>query len=215
MTLLNVRRPDHGVLFVVSGPSGVGKSTLVKRAMRNVPGLAFSVSATTRRPRRGEVDGEHYHFLTPEAFAEGLEAGRFLEHATVYGQSYGTLAAPTHAALASGRSLILDIDVQGSRQIRETLSEAVHVFVLPPDLDTLEARLRGRDTDSEETIRRRMAEVDEQLRGAGSYDYIVVNDDLPGAAACFQGILLAETCRRGRRASAIDAMLADLAARRA
>lgn len=199
--------PDRGVLFVVSGPSGVGKSTLVQAAMARIPGLRFSVSATTRAPRAGERDGVDYHFVSAQRFADLVEADAFLEHATVYDRSYGTLRDPTEAALASGASLILDIDVQGSEQVRARKPDAVHVFVLPPSLDALERRLRSRGTDDELTIRRRMDQAMQQLRGCVRYDYVLVNDDLEASHAAFQGILLAETSRRDRRSSVIARVL--------
>ena len=204
---LRVARPDRGVLFVVSGPSGVGKSTLVKRAMQRLPWLSFSVSATTRGPRAGERDGVDYHFLTPGEFRDRVDGGSFLEHATVYDRSYGTLRAPTERALAEGRCLLLDIDVQGAEQVKAAMPEAVHLFVLPPSLQVLEARLRGRGTDPEEVIQRRMAQVATQLRGVLQAHYVVVNDDLEAAQACFEGVLLAETCRQERRASAVRRVL--------
>lgn len=203
-------RPDRGVLFVVSGPSGVGKSTLVRRAMEAIPDLAFSVSATTRAPRPGEQDGVHYHFLDGRRFEELVRGGAFLEHATVYDRRYGTLREPTERALAEGRSLVLDIDVQGAAQVRAQLPEAVHLFVLPPRVAILEERLRRRGTDPEETIRRRMTQVGEQLRGCVDFDYVVVNDHLETASATFTGVLLAEMSRCSRRQRAIQEILGQL-----
>lgn len=204
--------PDRGVLFVISGPSGVGKSTLVKAAMARIPGLRFSISATTRPPRAGERDGVDYHFVTPDRFAALVAEDAFLEHATVYDRSYGTLRAPTEDALASGASPLLDIDVQGSEQVRARKPDAVHVFVLPPSIDALEARLRHRGTDDDGTIRRRMDQAMQQLRGCVRYDYVLVNDDLEASHAAFQGILLAETSRRERRGSMIARVLGSSAA---
>jgi len=195
------------VLFVVSGPSGVGKSTLVRRAMHRIEWLAFSVSATTRPPRQGEQEGIDYHFVSPEQFDGLVAAEAFLEHATVYDRRYGTLAEPTEAALAEGRCLLLDIDVQGARQIKARLRDAVHLFVLPPSLDSLEARLRARGTDSDTVIARRMEQVAEQLAGAEEAHYVVVNDDLEAAHACFEAVLLAEACRRPRRERAVRRVL--------
>jgi guanylate kinase len=203
--------PDRGVLFVVSGPSGVGKSTLVQRALNRIPGIGFSVSATTRAPRPGEVEGVHYRFLDPARFEALVDDGAFLEHAEVYDRRYGTLAAPTFDAMRQGRSLVLDIDAQGAAQVRERLPEAVHVMLLPPALEALEARLRARGTDDDATIARRMALAAEQLRAAPSYDYVLVNDDFAAAEAALQGILLAELSRTARRGSVIDALLAELA----
>jgi guanylate kinase len=195
--------PDEGVLFVVSGPSGVGKSTLVTAAMASIPGLSFSVSATTRAPREGERDGVHYHFLSRERFDALVRQDAFLEHATVYDHAYGTLEQPTREALASGRSLLLDIDVQGSRQVRERWPAAVHVLIVPPDLEALEARLRARATDPADVVQRRMTQVSEQVGAIAEYDYAVINDDLETARRVFQGILLAEMSRVRRRASLV------------
>ena len=207
MTKLRWALPDHGVLFVVSGPSGVGKSTLVKAAMARIPGLEFSVSATTRAPRTGEREGVDYHFLDRERFDLLVAQEAFLEHATVYDRSYGTLREPTRRALDAGRSVLLDIDVRGARQVRQREPAAVHLFVLPPSVEVLEARLRHRATDDEATITRRMEQAMEQLEGCVDYDYVIVNDDLDASHAAFQGILLAETSRRERRQKVIDAVL--------
>lgn len=193
--------PDIGALFVVSGPSGSGKTTLLHAALTAVPGLEFSVSATTRAPRAGERDGVDYHFVTREAFAELLRTGALLEHAEVYGNYYGTPRAPVDAALAEGRSIVLDIDVQGAAQVRRAHPEAVSVFVLPPNLAAIEARLRARGLDDAAIVARRVREADEQLAEADTYDYLVMNDDLASAHAQFQAVLVAELLRRNRRQS--------------
>lgn len=209
MSKLNLEAPDQGVLFVITGPSGVGKSTLIKGLMERVPGLEFSVSATTRAPRDGEVDGRDYHFLSAEDFAHRVERAAFLEYATVYDRSYGTLRAPVEAAVAEGRSVVLDIDVQGARQVKERYPACVRVFILPPSVGTLATRLRGRGTE-EAVIARRMSQVEEQLRGAPEFDFVVVNDDLSAARAVFEGIFLAELSRVARRRSRIERVLAEL-----
>lgn len=188
---------------MISGPSGVGKSTLVAATLAAIEGLSFSVSATTREPREGEVNGEAYHFLTRERFQALQEADAFLESATVYGRDYGTLRQPTEEALSQGRSLLLDIDVQGARQIRERMPEAVHIFVAPPSFEILRQRLNGRGTDDAQTIERRMTQAAEQLGGCGEYDFVVVNDVLDTALRTFQGIVLAELSRVRRRPSVI------------
>lgn len=205
--MIDMHPPDQGVLFVVSGPSGVGKSTLVGRVLGGVPGLGFSVSATTRAPRPGEIDGVHYHFIDATSFEARVSGGEFLEHATVYGRHYGTLRAPTVDALAAGRSLLLDIDVQGFRQVRATWPGSVSIFILPPDLPTLEARLRARSTDAEEVIRRRMRDADEQIAGCGEYDYVVVNGDLESATAVMRAIFLAELARVSRQQRVVRGMI--------
>jgi guanylate kinase len=203
MTSLQLTPPDRGLLLVVSGPSGVGKSTLLRHVLDTVPGIAFSVSATTRGPRKGEVDGVQYHFVDDARFAALVEEDAFLEYASVYGRSYGTLRQPTEDILASGRSVLLDIDVQGAQQVSGRTKDAVTVFILPPDRATVEARLRARSTDDEATIQRRLADMDAQIAGIGSYDYLLVNDDLATAKATLQGIVAAELSRRPRRESLI------------
>lgn len=196
--------PDRGALFVVSGPSGVGKSTLVRQALVTIPALRFSVSATTRPPRPNERNGVHYHFVSTERFDAWVADDAFLEHARVYDKQYGTLREPTLAAMGQGTSLLLDIDVQGARQIREHLPEAVHVFVSPPSREALRQRLIARGTDDDEVIERRMEMATEQLRGCGSYDYVVVNDVLDQAHRVFQGIILAELSKTKRRPTLVE-----------
>ena len=207
LTLRTWRRPDQGALFVVTGASGTGKTTLVRAALAAVPGIAWSVSATTRPPRVGEVDGVDYHFVSPERF-EGLVAGgELLEWAEVYGNRYGTLRAPVEAALRAGQSILLEIDLLGARQVMKAMPEVVTLFVLPESLAVLEARLRGRATDSEEVIQRRLREATQQIDGCGEFQYLIVNDDLETAHDCFQAVLVAELQRRGRRETLVTAMM--------
>lgn len=197
-------RPDRGALFVVTGASGTGKTTLVKEALRVVPDLGFSVSATTRGMRTGEVDGQDYHFVTHERFAELVETGDMLEYAEVYGNRYGTPRRPVVEALESGRSILLEIDWQGAAQVRERMPEAVTIFVLPPSIGAIEQRLRGRQTDSDEVIARRVNEARLQLEHVGEFDYLVVNDDLASAHDQFQAVLVAELRRGSRQPSLIS-----------
>jgi len=197
---------DRGVLFVVSGPSGVGKSTLLQHCLDTFPDLAFSVSATTRAPRVGETDGVDYHFVQRERFEALIAGDAFIEHATVYDHSYGTLRETTDDAIRSGQSLILDIDVQGAAQVRTQMPEAVHIMVLPPNLEVLERRLRARGTDSDAVINRRMAQVTEQVQACGHFDYLVINDVLSVAQRTFNGIFDAEFSRRSRRSSVVAAV---------
>lgn len=191
--------PDRGALFVVSGASGAGKSTLLKRLFATVPGLEFSVSATTRAPRPGERDGVDYHFVDLPRFREMVAQGQLYEWAEVYGRCYGTPRGPVDAALAEGRSIVLDIDVQGAAQVRTVCPDAVTVFILPPSLDALRARLVGRGTDAPEVVERRMADAAQQLQACGEYGYLVLNDDLETAATQLVGVFVAELSRRGRR----------------
>lgn len=191
--------PDRGALFVVSGASGAGKSTLLKRLFDTVPGLEFSVSATTRAPRPGERDGVDYHFVDLPRFREMVAADQLYEWAEVYGRCYGTPRAPVEAALAEGRSIVLDIDVQGAAQVRRVCPDAVTVFILPPSLDALRARLVGRGTDAPEVVERRMADATHQLQACGEYGYLVLNDDLDTATTQLVGVFVAELSRRARR----------------
>jgi guanylate kinase len=163
---------------VITGPSGVGKGTLIKGLLERVPGLELSVSATTRPPRPGEVDGRDYYFLSEEDFAERAERGEFVEHAVYAGNRYGTLRSELERP---ARGIVLEIDLQGARQVRSTLPEAVQVFIEPPSLDALRARLEQRGSDSAEQIRDRLAVAPEELAAKEEFQYRVVNDDLERA----------------------------------
>jgi len=191
--------PNQGVLFVVSGPSGTGKSTLLKRVFDTIPGLEFSVSATTRSPRAGEQDGREYHFVDRSHFEQMILDHELLEHARVYDNYYGTPRAPVEAAMLEGRSIVLDIDVQGATQIRHSMPEAVSIFILPPSLESLRQRLVQRGTDSPEVIERRMNQASQQLQKIADYDFLVMNESLDTATAQLQGIFLAELSRSWRR----------------
>jgi guanylate kinase len=210
MTTWSLDPPDTGILFVVSGPSGAGKTTLVKDALVRVPRLTFSVSVTTRAPRAGEMEGRDYRFVADSAFDRMVEQDALLEHATVYERRYGTPRGPVEGALARGDSMLLEIDVAGAAQVRARMPESVHVFVLPPSVQALEERLRARAADNEEVVRRRMAEAAEQLRPAPSYDYVVVNRDLSLAQRTFEAILVAEMSRAARQGTALGRVLRDL-----
>ncbi|MHC4375669.1 MAG: guanylate kinase [Planctomycetota bacterium] len=172
----------RGTLLVVSGPSGSGKSTINAR-LRQHPDVDFSISATTRSPRKGEVDGEHYHFLSVDDFERRRDAGEFLEHAEVHGNHYGTLRAPVDAALAAGRVFLLEIDVQGAAQLREAGVEARYLFIDVPSLEELRRRLEQRGTDSEEVIARRLAGAERERSARDRYDHVIVNDELERAYA--------------------------------
>jgi len=186
----------HGILFIVSAPSGTGKTTLVERLVGLTPGVEISRSFTSRAARAGESDGVDYHFVSRERFEQMREAGQFLEWAEIFGNLYGTGSAETERELAAGTDLILVIDVQGARQVRGRGVEATTVFVLPPSFEVLEHRLRGRSKDSDAQIRRRLQIAREEVDAFPEYDYIVVNDDLDGAVARLRAIVLAERARQ-------------------
>lgn len=176
-------------LFVVSGPSGAGKGTLVALVRKQLPGLGLTVSATTRSPREGEIDGVSYYFLTPDEFERRVEAGEFIEWAHVHGHCYGTLASEVERNLVQGSSLILEIDVQGALQVRERMPEAVLIFIKPPSLEVLAERLRKRGTETEASLELRLSNAKAELALADRYDEIVVNDDLDEAVAQLAGII--------------------------
>lgn len=169
-----------GGVLVVTGPSGVGKGTLIQKLLERVPGLSLSVSATTRPPRPGEVNGRDYHFLKPEDFEKRLLRGEFLEHAVYAGNQYGT---PRSEIDRARDGLVLEIEVEGARQVRERLPEALQVFIAPPSPEALEERLLGRGTDSEEQMQRRLARAEEELAARDEFKHVIVNDDLEKAVA--------------------------------
>jgi guanylate kinase len=170
-------------VLVITGPSGVGKGTLIEQLLERIPELELSVSATTRKPRAGEVDGRDYHFLTPEEFRQRLEAGDFLEHASYSGNYYGTLREEVERRLSEGRSVVLEIEVQGARQVRDAMPEAILIFIAPPDEAALRERLEGRGTDSSEDIEQRLRTAEVELAARSEFPHVVVNDELQKAAA--------------------------------
>ncbi len=177
-------------VIVISSVSGGGKTSLIRMLTRRHPALQTAITATSRPPRPGEVDGVHYHFLTPQRFSEMIAAGSLLEHAVVHGNYYGVPADQVNETLEAGRSIILNVDVQGMRHIKERLSQRVlSIFILPPDPITWERRLRDRATDPEEAIRRRLEEGQEEMKASAQFDYCVVNDVLERAAGEVSAIL--------------------------
>jgi guanylate kinase len=178
-------------VFVITGPSGVGKGTLIRGLMDEVPELELSVSATTRRPRPGEEDGVHYHFLTPEQFEERVQRGDFVEHAEYSGNRYGTLRAELERRTAAGTPVVLEIELQGARQVREAMPDAVQVFIAPPSEDALRARLVGRGTDDAEQVEQRLATAERELEARGEFQEEVVNDRLEDAIAELAAIVRA------------------------
>jgi len=199
-----------GVLFVVSAPSGAGKTSLLRALIPSDPRLQLSVSHTTRAPRPGEQDGEHYHFVDRPRFEAMVAAGAFLEHAQVFDNFYGTAEQSVRDVLAAGRDVVLEIDWQGAREMRARFPVAVSVFIVPPDVQTLRERLSGRGQDSAEVIERRMRAARRELSHYGEYDYLVVNDDFAQALADLRAIVAAERLRRHRQEAALAAVLAAM-----
>jgi guanylate kinase len=173
----------RGHLYVIAAPSGGGKTSLLKALIARRPGIEFSVSCTTRNPRPGEADGRDYHFIGRKDFERLVDAGEFIEHANVFGNLYGTRRSVVEAALAEGRDLILEIDWQGARQVRERLPEAVQIFILPPSRAELESRLRKRGSDSEDVIAERLKESTLEMSHWSDFDYVIVNRDFNQALA--------------------------------
>ena len=190
-----------GLLVILSSPSGAGKSTLARRLMAWDPALAFSVSATTRRPRPGEVDGQDYHFMDIDAFRQLIDSDQMLEHAEVFGNFYGTPRAPVEAAMRAGRDTLFDVDWQGGQQIRNSplASNVVSIFVLPPSLRELRRRLVTRGQDAPEVVAGRMEKARAEISHWAEYDYVLVNDDLDRAEMDLRTILTAERLHRDRQ----------------
>ncbi len=185
-------------VFIISAPSGSGKSTLVKRLMAEVEGLTFSVSCTTRLPRGQEKSGEAYDFIDRSEFASRIAADEFLEYADVFGNYYGTPRSALATASKAGKDLVLDIDVQGARQLKETIPDAVTIFILAPSREILEKRLRDRSQDADEVIRRRLNDAAREISDYNLYDYVLVNEDLELAVESLKSIVRAERVRRVR-----------------
>lgn len=179
-------------VFVITGPSGVGKGTLIATLLERLPDLELSVSATTREPREGEVDGRDYRFLDEPEFERRVQAGDFLEHATYSGSRYGTQRSEVERGLAEGHSVVLEIELQGARQVRATMPEAVLIFIAPPDRDALRSRLQQRGTDSAEAIERRLRTADEELDAQGEFGHVIVNDDVQTAAGELERLVRSE-----------------------
>jgi len=185
----------RGLLFVVSAPSGAGKTTLVERLVEETPNLQMSRSYTSRAARQGETDGVDYNFVTRERFEAMIASGEFLEWAELFGNLYGTSAADTERALQSGSDVVLVIDVQGARQVRRRGTETTAIFVLPPSFEVLEQRLRGRSKDSEDAIQRRLRVASQEVAAFAEYEFLVINDDLGPAVDRLRSIVLAERAR--------------------
>jgi len=189
---------SSGELFVVSAPSGTGKTTLIREVLARVPGMDFSVSYTTRRPRAGEKDGVDYRFVEDDEFDRMIEQDRLLEWADVHGRRYGTGAGEVDRSLEKGHDVLLDIDTQGADSVRRRRPGSITIFILPPDFATLEGRLRGRGQENEEQIRKRIDNARREVERYVDYDYVVINDSLEPAREALQGIILARRSLRQR-----------------
>ena len=190
----------RGLLLILSSPSGAGKSTLALRLMERDPTLKFSVSATTRAPRAGEVDGREYYFRNRDAFESMVKSGDMLEHAEVFGNLYGSPKQPVVDAMENGRDVVFDIDWQGGQQIKQAMrDDVVSIFILPPSIADLEKRLRGRGQDSTAIIADRMAKSRSEISHWPEYDYVLVNQDLPAAFEELKSIVIAERLKRERQ----------------
>jgi len=183
---------SEGKVFVITGPSGVGKGTLIAKLLEAIPELELSVSATTRTPRPGEEEGRDYHFLDTDEFERRVEAGDFLEHATYSGNRYGTLRSTVEGALKEGRSVVLEIEVLGAGQIREAMPDAVQIFIEPPSAEALRERLVGRETDSAEEIEKRLSRAEVELQAADDFHFRIVNDDVQKAAEKLEQLVRGE-----------------------
>ncbi len=192
---MNRETKRKGILFVISAPSGAGKTTLCAEAMKIFPDIRMSVSCTTRKMRQGEIEGVDYNFINHDQFKNMIKKGAFAEWAEVHGEMYGTSVETIRKAEAEGIDLILDIDWQGAKQIRESLNTGVYIFILPPNIAELEKRLKGRGKDTEEVIKRRLNNAKKEIEHAHSYDYNIINDNLKESVTCLKSIIIAERCR--------------------
>ncbi|HEX4852571.1 guanylate kinase [Arenimonas sp.] len=202
----------RGTLYVVAAPSGAGKSSLVNAVLAKEPGIALSISFTSRAPRPGERHAQHYHFVDKAEFERMIAAGDFFEHALVHGDYKGTARQSVEPQLAAGKDVLLEIDWQGARQVREKMPDCLSVFILPPSKDALETRMRNRGQDSEETIARRLAAAREEMSHYDEFDYVIVNEHFDAAAAELRAIFVAQRLKRATQAARHAALIRDLLA---
>jgi guanylate kinase len=202
-----ISQAHQGLLFVVSAPSGVGKTTIIRAVQETWPQLRYSISCTTRSPRTGEREGVDYHFIARQEFLGGIRANRFVEWAEVHGEFYGTDGQQVDKWLAEGKDVLLDIDIQGARQVRCVYPTAVTIFILPPSMEVLKERLESRGTESEEQVARRLSAAQREILESPWYDYVVLNEVLQEAIADFNSVLRACRCARTFRAAQLRELL--------
>jgi guanylate kinase len=200
-----------GILYILAAPSGAGKTSLVKGLLASIDGVEVSVSYTTRQPRPGDVNGKDYHFLTPDEFSNMMKNSDFLEYATVFGNQYGTSRQWVVDKLEQGIDIILEIDWQGARQIRQIFTDALSIYIIPPSIEVLKQRLVARDQDDEAVVRSRMQQAKSEMSHAHEFDYMVINDDYAAALHDLGAILQANRLRMGRQLHNHEKLLAELA----
>ena len=200
---------NKGGVFIISGPSGSGKDSVMTELFKKMPELLFSISSITRAMRAGEREGEKYNFITRERFEDMLKNDRLLEHNEFVGNYYGTPREPVERAIANGQEMVIEVDVNGAAQIREKLPEAVSIFIMPPSFAELKRRLSGRGTESEELIQKRLTSALGEIKRAAEYDYIVVNEDIAAAADDIMSVILSSRLKTDRQTKIIDEVLSE------
>lgn len=200
---------NKGGVFIISGPSGSGKDTVMTALFKKMPELLFSISSITRAMRAGEREGEKYNFITREKFEDMLKNDRLLEHNEFVGNYYGTPREPVERAIANGQDMVIEVDVNGAAQIREKMPEAVSIFIMPPSFAELKRRLSGRGTESEELIQKRLTSALGEIKRAAEYDYIVVNKDIAAAADDIMSVILSSRLKTDRQTKIIDEVLSE------